>query len=114
MNTDLDTDVRSPWPTTRIAALIVAFDGDVAASKIRRLFRELEINRDRAVPGHPAPVGDKVRRCLQDLERLGLVRRDGDRVVAVDLADLADWVADKVVEIRDRDGEIAARREVTA
>ncbi len=94
-------DARPPLGLpTRLAALLLAYDGRVAAEECRQIAREAGLSghnhgaRGQRKSGSLA--GDRVYRAMKKLARLDLITRVGDDYVALCLPDLADWLADSV------------------
>lgn len=96
------------WMGVRFAALMIAQGGSVDKEDLRRLARSAGVTGRLAHPsGHGSrgsKINDVVRKRMNELINEGLVVRTGDHYRAVDLAELAAFVAD---ELDDLDAEEA-------
>jgi hypothetical protein len=84
----------------RYAALIVAYGGRVTREQLRQFTRECGVTgrtvRSRDGKSNGSKVGMVVRRRMNQLVDEELVVHVGDDYEAVDIAELAAWVADEL------------------
>jgi hypothetical protein len=100
-----------PRDAIRAAGLLVANDGSLSH---KRLCNELQrltgaTGSARAADGRSKgrQVSAAAHKAMQRLRREGLVQREDDRWAAIDLAELARWVAETLVTIADRRKAVA-------
>jgi hypothetical protein len=90
--------VRDVW----LAALLIAHGGRVSGNEARSLARRLgyegQLSRKLDGRNRGSIPGRMVQQAAKRLRLEGLVHRDGADIVAEDLADLADWLADELAQ----------------
>lgn len=84
----------------RICGRLIADDGTIRGADAREIARKVGFEGTLPKRGNGASRGSKagvaVYRVMRALEELDLARRAGEDVEAVNLADIAAWVADEL------------------
>lgn len=106
----------------RICGLLIADDGTIPGARAREIARKVGFEGALPKRGNGVSRGSKagvaVYRVLRALEELDLARRAGEAIEAVNLADIAAWVADELdqeeeFQHRDVDARIVGERHET-
>jgi hypothetical protein len=92
------------WLAIRICGRLIADKGTTHTSKARNIAKTMGMTgtaRRANGTSRGSNAADSVYRVIRHLKELDLVRREGEQITAIDLAELAAWVADELAEYAD-------------